>query len=302
MNRLSLSSPFGAPIYHIDETTSTMDEARRLAAAVSVSAPLASRTASMAAQLPASPEGLHGAVVAADYQRAGRGRAAGRVWLAAPGESLLCTIILYYPQLQPMPAALPLRLGVAAALTLEGLWPPLAGRIRIKWPNDVLIDGKKAAGILCEAEGPWIYAGIGINLLQQDFPPELRHRSVSVLQALENTEGKWAKPERWQLLINMLDTLKPLLEDPATPGEKGFSGGVQAGQPWPETWHQKLEARLYKRGEAVRFLAGSADAPYEVQGILEGVAPSGELLIRPSGSSRTEGFITGELDVFSGTG
>jgi hypothetical protein len=65
------------------------------------------------------------------------------------------------------------------------------------------------------------------------------------------------------------------------------------------TWHQELEERLYKRGERVRFLAGSADAPSEEQGILEGVAPTGELLIRPIDSSRTERFITGELDVYS---
>jgi BirA family biotin operon repressor/biotin-[acetyl-CoA-carboxylase] ligase len=290
MTQLSLENPFGKPIYHIDETTSTMDEARRLVAQAAGS--------SLQGNSPDAAS-LHGAVVVADYQRAGRGRAAGRVWHAASGESLLCTLMLSYERFQDIPAALPLRLGVAVALSLEGLWPRLAGRIRIKWPNDVLIDGKKVCGILCEAEGTTVYAGMGINLLQEEFPAELQHRSVSVLQALKHTGESWAKLDRYQVLIKLLDTIQPLLTETAGTGEYGASCGADSGQSGLGTWHQELEERLYKRGERVRFLAGSADAPSEVQGILEGVAPTGELLIRPIDSSRTERFITGELDVYS---
>ncbi|HRS05356.1 MAG TPA: biotin--[acetyl-CoA-carboxylase] ligase, partial [Treponema sp.] len=290
MTQLSLDNPFGKPIYHIDETTSTMDEARRLVAQAAGSG-LQGNSPDAAS--------LHGAVVVADYQSAGRGRAAGRVWHAVSGESLLCTLILSYERFQDIPAALPLRLGVAVALTLEELWPRLAGRIRIKWPNDVLIDGKKVCGILCEGEGTFVYAGMGINLLQEDFPVELRHRSVSVLQALEHTGGDWAKPDRYRLLINLLDTIQTLLKDGTGTGEDGAICGADSGQSRLAPWHQELEERLYKRGERVRFLSGSTDAPSEVLGILEGVAPTGELLIRPIGSSRTERFITGELDVYS---
>lgn len=280
MNIIELSNPFGAPIYHIDETTSTMDEARTLAAASGARGSNEHETRRLA------DAALHGTVVVADYQRAGRGRAAGRQWHAAPGESLLCTLILHYPRFQDMPAALPLRLGVATALTLEALWPILAGRVAVKWPNDVLIDGKKVCGILCEAEGQHVYAGMGINLLQKDFPPELRHRSISVLQVLGNKAAldaqnkAGAAPDRYRLLINLLDNIKVLLENTAP------------------IWLYELNKRLYKRGETVRFLAGSVEEPLPVMGILEGVAPTGELLIRRPDSDKVEPFITGELDVY----
>ncbi|WP_304225708.1 biotin--[acetyl-CoA-carboxylase] ligase [Gracilinema caldarium] len=277
MKLIELSNPFVAPIYHIDETTSTMDEARKLA-----------------------ETSLHGTVVVADYQHAGRGRAAGRQWHAAPGESLLCTLILCYPRFQDMPAALPLRLGVAAALTLEELWPILAGRVAVKWPNDVLIDGKKVCGILCEAEGQHVYAGIGLNLLQREFPPEISHRSISVLQAIESldrvsaaqgeTRGNRAAldaataapdaPDRYRLLINLLEHIKAILENNVP------------------LWLDELNKRLYKRGATVRFLSGSADEPVPVLGTVEGVAPTGELLIRRADSDKAASFITGELDVY----
>ena len=275
MEQRAISNPFGASIYHIDETTSTMEEARRLTAA--------SPSTSAISPLPSGS--LHGTVIVADYQSGGRGRAAGRVWHAKSGESLLCTLILRYPTLQAMPAALPLRLGVAVALGMETLWPQLAGRTRVKWPNDVLIDGKKTCGILCEGEGPWLYAGMGINLLQRDFPAELSGRSISVLQALEQSGGMYARPERYQFLNKLLEHIKGLLEDSSGASEK-------------QRWLTQLESRLFGRGEEVRFLAGSAEAPQPVTGTLEGVSPSGELLIRTRGSDRTEAYITGELDVY----
>jgi BirA family biotin operon repressor/biotin-[acetyl-CoA-carboxylase] ligase len=282
LQQIPLENPFGSPIYHIDETTSTMDEARRLTAG-SISADLAApNVAEAGSVLPARKIAgidLHGSVLVADYQRAGRGRAAGRSWHAAPGESLLCTLILSYPRIQDIPAALPLRLGVAVALTLEVLWPQLAGRTRLKWPNDVLIDGKKVCGILCEGEGRWIYAGMGINLLQGAFPAELVHRSISVRQALGAAKVAKKGIDRYRLLINLLEHIRLLLDGTTS-------------------WQTELEERLYKRGEPVRFLAGSAEAPVEVLGILEGVSSSGELLIRKDGDRAPQPYITGELDVY----
>lgn len=282
LQQIPLENPFGSPIYHIDETTSTMDEARRLTAG-SPPAELAAPSETVSSPVSPSEEkagaSLHGSVIVADYQCAGRGRAAGRTWHAAPGESLLCTLILSYPRIQDIPAALPLRLGVAVALTLEELWPQIVGRTRLKWPNDVLIDGKKVCGILCEGEGQWIYAGMGINLLQRDFPTELAYRSISVLQALGGSETEKQGIDRYRLLINLLERIQSLLHETAS-------------------WQTELERRLYKRGEQVRFLAGSADAPVEVLGILEGVSLSGELLIRQEGERQPRPYITGELDVY----
>jgi BirA family transcriptional regulator, biotin operon repressor / biotin---[acetyl-CoA-carboxylase] ligase len=118
-------------------------------------------------------------VVVAQAQTAGRGRR-GRLWLDEPGASLLTSIILR-PRLTP--ARLPtlsLAAGVAVAEALErvtGLMP------RLKWPNDVLVDGRKLAGILLESRigpSPLVVLGVGVNLGQRVFPPDLAERATSV--------------------------------------------------------------------------------------------------------------------------
>jgi BirA family transcriptional regulator, biotin operon repressor / biotin---[acetyl-CoA-carboxylase] ligase len=134
----------GTPRVHLRRTDSTNERARGLAAA---GAP-------------------HGALITAAEQTAGRGRQ-GRTWTAPPGRALLASLVL-----RPDNAALvPLAAGVAVAETVG------AGA-RIKWPNDVLVEGRKVAGILVEGrpqEG-WAVLGIGLNVAirPDDFPPELR--------------------------------------------------------------------------------------------------------------------------------
>ena len=122
-------------------------------------------------------------VVVAQAQTAGRGRH-GRLWLDEPGASLLMSIILR-PRLEP--ARLPtlsLAAGVAVVEALErvtGLKP------RLKWPNDVLVDGRKLAGILLESRigpSPLVVLGIGVNLAQRVFPADLAERATSVRLAV----------------------------------------------------------------------------------------------------------------------
>jgi len=91
-----------------------------------------------------------GTVVVADLQTAGRGRL-DRVWEAPPGTALLATFVL------PRRPLAVFRAGVAAA---EACGP----RIRLKWPNDLLLDGHKAAGLLAEQRGDRCLIGTGINL------------------------------------------------------------------------------------------------------------------------------------------
>lgn len=121
----------GRPRLHLRETTSTNDRARVLAVA---GAP-------------------HGTLVTAAVQTAGRGRQ-GRTWIAPPGSALLLSLVLR--ELDPL---LSLRAGLAVA--------DLAGSdARVKWPNDVLVDRLKVAGILAEGrpqEG-WAVLGIGVNV------------------------------------------------------------------------------------------------------------------------------------------
>jgi BirA family transcriptional regulator, biotin operon repressor / biotin---[acetyl-CoA-carboxylase] ligase len=122
-------------------------------------------------------------VVVAESQAAGRGRR-GRAWLDEPGASLLASIVLR-PRLEP--ARLPtlsLMAGVAVADALAGV----AGLApRLKWPNDVRVDGRKIAGILLETKlgaapaGPaTAVLGIGVNVRQRAFAPDLAEHATSV--------------------------------------------------------------------------------------------------------------------------
>ena len=139
----------GRPRLHLRATTSTNDRARELAAS---GAP-------------------HGTLVTAGEQHAGRGRQ-GRTWSAPPGRALLLSLVLRDP-----PALLPLAAGLAVA---EVAGPAAA----VKWPNDVLVEGRKVAGILAEGrlgEG-WAVLGIGVNVALRidELPPEL-HATAGTL-------------------------------------------------------------------------------------------------------------------------
>jgi BirA family biotin operon repressor/biotin-[acetyl-CoA-carboxylase] ligase len=120
----------------------------------------------------------HGTVVTAAEQSAGRGRQ-GRTWTAPAGRALLCSIVVREP-----PRLLPLAAGVAVAEVVDAAVPgtPAGGSgAQIKWPNDVLVGGRKVAGILVEArlQERWAVLGIGLNVAVriEDFPPELRDRA-----------------------------------------------------------------------------------------------------------------------------
>jgi BirA family biotin operon repressor/biotin-[acetyl-CoA-carboxylase] ligase len=123
----------------------------------------------------------HGTIVTAGEQTAGRGRQ-GRTWSAPAGRALLCSIVVRDPV-----ALLPLAAGVAVAEVAETAVAAVAGaeaaraEARLKWPNDVLVGGRKVAGILVEGrpqEG-WAVVGIGLNvaLAPEDFPAEVRERA-----------------------------------------------------------------------------------------------------------------------------
>jgi BirA family biotin operon repressor/biotin-[acetyl-CoA-carboxylase] ligase len=133
----------GTPRIHLRRTDSTNERARQLAEG---GAP-------------------HGTLVTAGEQTAGRGRQ-GRSWSAPPGKALLCSLLLREP-----PRMLPLAAGLAVA--------EVAGEgALIKWPNDILMEDRKIAGILVEGrpQQHWAVLGIGLNvaLRREDFPPELR--------------------------------------------------------------------------------------------------------------------------------
>jgi BirA family biotin operon repressor/biotin-[acetyl-CoA-carboxylase] ligase len=145
----------GHPRVHLRLTDSTNERARALAAA---GAP-------------------HGTIVTADEQSAGRGRQ-GRAWSAPPKTAVLMSVVLRDPsETLPLAAAV----AVCEALPVEA---------RIKWPNDVWIDGRKVAGILVEArpqEG-WAVLGIGLNVTTERFPGELNATSLRLSGASVDVE------------------------------------------------------------------------------------------------------------------
>ena len=122
-------------------------------------------TNTLAATLAAS-EDTDGLVLIADEQTAGRGQY-GRVWMSRPGSSLLLSVILQPPAELQRPVILTAWAAVSVAETILALTGVQA---KLKWPNDLLIRGKKTCGILIEqhstASGVTAIAGIGLNLTQ----------------------------------------------------------------------------------------------------------------------------------------
>lgn len=148
----------GSPRVHFRITDSTNERARLLAAA---GAP-------------------HGTLVTAREQAAGRGRQ-GRAWIAPPGRALLCSVVVRDP-----PRLLPLAAGVAVAAVV-------GADARVKWPNDVLVEGRKVAGILVEArpQESWAVVGIGLNVAVEvdELPAEVRARAGTLGLGPEAIEG-----------------------------------------------------------------------------------------------------------------
>jgi BirA family biotin operon repressor/biotin-[acetyl-CoA-carboxylase] ligase len=121
VTEISVDNPFLAPVFYLETTTSTMLDARALAA-----------------------RGVrHGTVVVADVQEAGLGRIANRQWKAEKGQNLLFTLLLRYPDIASIPTALTLRTALALSQAIEHIVPAFKGSLRVKWPNDVMlpIDG-----------------------------------------------------------------------------------------------------------------------------------------------------------------
>jgi BirA family biotin operon repressor/biotin-[acetyl-CoA-carboxylase] ligase len=153
--RLAGDPPLGRPRLHLRSVDSTNVRAQRLA-------------------VNGAP---HGTLVTAAAQTAGHGRQ-GRAWVTPAGHALACSLVLREPpRLLPMLAAL-------AVADVADRFDRGGRRAAIKWPNDVLLEGRKVAGILAEGrpqEG-WVVLGIGLNVAAEEaaFPPELRELATSI--------------------------------------------------------------------------------------------------------------------------
>jgi len=221
----------GRPLIRLTETGSTMDLASRLAGA-------------------GTPAGT---AVLAGLQTAGRGRA-GRSWATAPGTSILMSFVADTQRPQGHLGALSLLLGLAVSQVIETF---SGSRTTIKWPNDVLVDSRKIAGILvvnravAGRPGNCLIAGIGLNV--NDRPADLPATGTSLAIL---TGGPHPLDDILRLLLaNLTETMMRF--------EQGDTG---------EMW-TAIEDRLAFRGERVRI----DDAGRTVEGTLRGVTRAGLL-------------------------
>jgi len=146
-----------------------------------------------------------GAIVGADEQTAGLGRY-GRTWHSESGAGLYASIILRYPFSADSLPVVTLALGLATA---EAILKTTDLACDLRWPNDVLIQSKKCAGILTQLEGSAIIAGIGINVNHSAFPRELS----AIATSLRIGTGRTHSRERLLVeLINSVEGFCSLLE------------------------------------------------------------------------------------------
>ena len=209
-----------------------------------------------------------GTIVLADQQTAGRGRF-GRTWLSPPESSILLSIILH-PGLDELR-----RLNMAATLAVAHSIEKVTGlKPVIKWPNDVLIGGKKVSGILIESEVQaetvsYAIVGIAVNInLDPSTIPEIAETATSLKQELRRK-------------VSRLEVLQALLGE----FEELYSA-LRRAEPIAEEWRRRLETL----GQEVKVKCGEVVE----QGYAEAVDDEGNLLLRlPDGSLKT--IVAGEV-------
>lgn len=247
---------FGEPHEHFERIDSTNTRARELAA-----------------------EGAeHGTIVTAAEQTAGRGRQ-GRVWTAPPGKALLYSAVVR--PLEERHLMLPLAVPLAVCEAAEELAGNPAHRSEetdfrcgVKWPNDVLVDGRKLAGILVEArpQDGWAVVGVGLNLTisADEFPPDLQNKAVSISSSDERGQGGPRRSNSGEAPAG--PSLTPLTAAEAL--NRHLERWVEAGPDRVlETWRE----RDALKGREVAWDVGS--------GVADGVDDRGYLLvITPSGN------------------
>lgn len=198
--------------------------------------------------------------VLADEQTAGRGRL-GRTWAAPPGTSLLHSLLVRPRVRAPALGLLPLLTGLALAEAVDGLLagPPVA----LKWPNDLLVGGCKAAGILVEGVAEGAYAvGIGVNVDWRgaERPAALAASATSLAEAAADDVDRWA-------LFAAL--------------AEAFAARYTAWQAEPGAFLAAYRRRCVTLGGRV-----TADrAGLRVEGLATGLADDGALTLRTDGGA-----------------
>ena len=251
---------FGAPLFYFPVIGSTNDVAARLAEG-------------------GAPEGT---TVAAESQTAGRGRL-GRTWFSPPGAGLYVSIV-FRPDggSEPRPAGARSTAGLPAVLTLasgvalaEAIRDTTGLKAEIKWPNDLVFERRKIAGILAEASAQgsaleYVVLGFGVNVRPVTYPPDVQQRATSI-------EAELGRPiDRGLLLAKALENLSECREAIRSGGIRGVL----------ERWRRLSPSAV---GARVEWRAAGG----RVAGTTAGLDEDGALLVECGG--RIERVVAGEV-------
>lgn len=242
----------GQSIYFYEETDTTNNRARELA-------------------LEGAPEGT---LVVAEKQTAGRGRR-GKVWESPLGTGIWMSLVLR-PQIAPAEASvLTLLCGLATAEAIEAETGLSAG---IKWPNDILINRKKAVGILTEmdcemSEVHFVIPGIGINVNTASFPPEIAEIATSLYLECGKTVS------RRRLVHKVLERLEEHYETFLRTGS--FAAMLE-----------DYRKHCITLGKEVHVLGRE---PFFAEAL--DITPEGELLVRRADNGKEEVVFSGEVSI-----
>ena len=242
----------GNQIYFYESIDSTNNEARRLA----------------------ENGALEGTLILAEEQNKGKGRR-GRSWMTKPGSAIAMSMVLR-PDIEPACASM---LTLVAGLAIAGACRNFCGvEAKIKWPNDIVADGKKICGILTEMSSEidcinYLVVGAGINTYVNNFPQELSDRAVSLHELMGE------KPDRAGLIAECMKLFEQYYER--------FLETQDMSSLLEE--YNELLAGV---GAAVRVLEPGG----EYDGISEGINERGELLVRRDDGTVAEVY-AGEVSV-----
>jgi BirA family biotin operon repressor/biotin-[acetyl-CoA-carboxylase] ligase len=220
-----------------------------------------------AAMEAASAGAAEGSVFLAEQQTAGRGRGANQ-WHSERSSGIYCSVLLR-PVLPPSDALI---LSLAAGLAVHSAVQEIDSRVvpDLKWPNDVLIEGKKFCGVLTEMNAEatrvrYVVVGIGMNVNQSSFPADLQDVATSLRLA---TGSEWSRVELCTALLKSLD--------------REYRGLVES----PDAVNSILR-RFQERSSSVRGQQVEVEENAGFEGVTEGLDSRGFLQVRTAQGVRT---------------
>ena len=241
----------GKPCYHLESVESTNEYAKEIA----------------------QQGAEHGTLILAQEQTKGKGRR-GRTWMSPKGDNIYMSILLR-PQIEPDHASM-LTL-VAAMAVAKGIREVSSLKTQIKWPNDIVVQGKKVCGILTEMSAEvgrvhYVVIGIGINVHNRDFPQEIRATATSLdLQA-------GTRQNRTELIEAVWKAFETYYEDYCKTQDMSVL-------------QEEYNRHLANCNQEVKVL----DGEHSYMGVAKGITKKGELQVETEGEIRL--VSSGEVSV-----